>query len=161
MEQNTNRSAQNFGIAALVTGIITFIMAVIPCIGILAIIPGIVTITLAIFGLTRSATEGRGLVIAGLIIGVVATMISISQWAIFSSGVRNKSFVGSEIRKAVEEVRSGILDEIESGNFSIRVESGGDVVEIKSTIDAKKLEQKIEKLEKLEGITEPDTAIKK
>ncbi|MFO7575479.1 MAG: DUF4190 domain-containing protein [Bacteroidales bacterium] len=161
MEQNSNRSAQNFGIAALVTGIITFIMAVIPCIGILAIIPGIVTIILAIFGLTRSATEGRGLVIAGLIIGVVATLISISQWAIFSTGVRNKSFVGSEIRKAVEEVRSGILDEIESGNFSIRVESGGEVVEIKSTIDAEKLEERINKLEKLEGLTKPDTAVKK
>jgi len=161
MEQKPDRSAQNFGIAALVTGIITFILAVIPCIGVIALIPGIITIILAVVGLTRSATEGRGLVIAGLIIGVVATMISASQLAIFSKGIGNRDNIVNEIRNAVEEVRTEILDEIESGDFSIRVESGGDVVEIKSRIDPEKLEKKIEKLEKLEGIAEPDTVKKK
>lgn len=161
MEQIKDKSAQNFGIAALVTGIITFVMAIIPCIGVLAIIPGIITIVLAIVGLTRPSAEGRGLVMAGLIIGVVATMISISQMAIFGSKVRHKDFVVKDIKRAVEDVRSGILDELERGNISIRVESGDEVVEIKSSVDIKKLEQRIEKLEKLEGIAKPDTTIRK
>lgn len=161
MEQNRDRSAQNFGIAALVTGIVTFVIAVIPCIGVFAIIPGIATIILAIIGISRAGSEGRGLVVAALIIGVVATLISISQMAIFGTGIRNKDFVVKDIRSAVEEIRSGIFDEIERGNFSIRVESGDEIVEIKSSVDIKKLEERIEKLEKLEGKAKPDTVVKK
>jgi hypothetical protein len=154
MEQNTNRQANNIGVAALVTGIITFVMAVIPCIGALAIIPGIVTIVLALIGLNRAYEQGRGMVIAGLIIGIVASMISLSQWAFLGKAVQNKNLWPNEIRKAIEEVKTEISNEFDEGNFSIKIQSGDEVVEIKSSVDMKNLE---EKLEQLEESRNPDT----
>ena len=51
MEEVKNNTGQNLGIAALITAIITFVLAVIPCVGLIAIIPGIITIVLASVGL--------------------------------------------------------------------------------------------------------------
>lgn len=154
MEQNTDRSAHNLGVAALVTGIITFVMAVIPCIGTLALIPGIVTIVLAIVGLGRAQDQGRGMVIASLIIGIVATMISLSQWAFIGKAVQNKGMWQNDLREALEEVRTEVLNEFDKGDFSIKIQSGDEVVEIKSSVDLKNLE---DKLEKLEGAEKKDT----
>lgn len=160
MEQNRDRSAQSLGVAALITGIITFIMAVIPCVGVLAIIPGIITIVLAVIGLGRASSEGRGMVIAGLIVGIVATLISMSQWAFIGKIARDGDNWGNDLRKAIEEVKRDVIDEIEKGDFSIRIESGSDVVEIKSNIDPQKAKEKLDKLEKLEGVSTQDTTRK-
>ena len=45
MEEVKNNTGQNLGIAALITAIITFVLAVIPCVGLIAIIPGIIAIS--------------------------------------------------------------------------------------------------------------------
>ena len=50
MEEVNKNSGQTLGIAALITAIITFVIAVIPCIGLVAIIPGIIAIVLASVG---------------------------------------------------------------------------------------------------------------
>ena len=55
MEEVKNNSGQNLGIAALITAIITFVLAVIPCVGIIAIIPGIIAIVLASVGLSQAS----------------------------------------------------------------------------------------------------------
>ena len=77
---------QNLGVAALITAIITFVFAVIPCVGLMAVIPGIIAIVLASVGLSQAAKNDspRGILVAGLIIGIVATLISFSQ--IFVAG---------------------------------------------------------------------------
>ena len=160
MEQITDKSAQNLGIAALITGIITLVMAVIPCIGVIAIIPGIVTIILASVGLGRAYSQSRGILIASLIIGIVATMIGFSQIAFIGKVAKNKDVWGKDFRNVIEDVRTQVMDEIDKGDFSIRIESGGEVVEIKSSVDTKKREEDIKKLEKLEGVVKPDTTIK-
>lgn len=154
MEQYIDRSAQNLGVAALVTAIVTFVMSVIPCVGMLAIIPGIVAVILAIIGLTRATNQSRGLVIAALIIGAVAIMFSVAQMA-FISNVADKSENWKEdLQSVIEDVKVDILDEIEKGDFSITIESGDEKVEIKTTVEDKKLQ---EKLEKLESAAKPDT----
>jgi membrane protein DedA with SNARE-associated domain len=81
MEEVKNNSGQNLGIAALITAVITFVLAVIPCVGLIAIIPGIIAIILAGVGLSHAARNNspRGVLIAGLIIAVIASMISFSQ----------------------------------------------------------------------------------
>jgi uncharacterized membrane protein YjgN (DUF898 family) len=81
MEDVPRKSGSNLGIAALITAIITFVLAVIPCVGIVAIIPGIIAIILASVGLSNaSGTDTpRGVLIAGLTIAILATMISLSQ----------------------------------------------------------------------------------
>jgi len=154
MEQYIDRSAQNLGVAALVTAIVTFVMSVIPCVGTLAIIPGIVAVILAIVGLTRATDQSRGLVIAALIIGTVAIMFSIAQW-FFIGKIADKSDNWKEdIEGVFEDIKVDILNEIEKGDFSITIESGDEKVEIKTTVQDKKLQ---EKLEKLESGTKPDT----
>ena len=81
MEDVPNKSGSNLGIAALITAIITFVLAVIPCVGLIAIIPGIIAIVLASVGLSQAARNNspRGILIAGLIIGIIASLISVSQ----------------------------------------------------------------------------------
>jgi uncharacterized membrane protein len=86
MEEVKNNTGQNLGIAALITAVITFVLAVIPCVGLIAIIPGIIAIILATVGLSQAARHSspRGVLLAGLIIAIIASMISFSQ--IFVAG---------------------------------------------------------------------------
>ena len=93
MEQYIDRSAQNTGVAALVTAIVTFVMSVIPCVGTLAVIPGTVAVILAIVGLSRITDKNRGMVIAALIIGIVAIMFSVGQWVFIGKIADRKSVV--------------------------------------------------------------------
>lgn len=163
MEQNIDRSSQNLGVAALITAIVTFILAVIPCIGVVAIIPGVIAVILAFIGLSRPSGQGRGMVIAALIIGIVASLISLSQWAFIGKVASKKDYWKGDFENVMEDVKGQIFDEFDKGDFSIRIQSGDETVEIKSTIDRDKLEQKLEKLEKLENVdvkgdtSKPDT----
>ncbi len=155
MEQYIDRSAHNLGVAALVTAIVTFVMSVIPCVGTLAIIPGIVAVILAIVGLIRATDQSRGLVTAALIIGTVAIMFSIAQWFFIGGKIANVSdTLKEDIEGVFEDIKVDILDEIENGDFSITIENGDEKVEIKTTVEDKKLQ---EKLEHLESGTKPDT----
>jgi hypothetical protein len=148
MEQNFNRSSQNLGVAALITAIVTFIMAIIPCVGVLAIIPGVVAVILAFVGLSRANQNGRGMVIAALIIGIVASLISLSQWAFIGKMASNKDYWKGDFEKVLEDVKGDIFDGLDKGDFSIKIESDGETVEIKSSVNRRNLEEKLEKLEK-------------
>jgi hypothetical protein len=152
MEQNTDRSSQNLGVAALITAIVTFILAVIPCIGVVAIIPGVITVILAVVGLSRPSGQSRGMVIAALIIGIVASLISLSQWAFIGTVASKKDYWKGDFENIMEDVKGQIFDEFDKGDFSIKIQSGDETVEIKSTIDKGRLEEKLEKLEKLEKV---------
>ncbi len=57
MEDVPKNTGSNLGIAALITAIITFVLAVIPCVGIIAIIPGIIAIVLASVGLSQASRK--------------------------------------------------------------------------------------------------------
>jgi NhaP-type Na+/H+ and K+/H+ antiporter len=129
-------------------------MSVIPCVGTLAIIPGIVAVILAVVGLTRATEQSRGLVIAALIIGTVAILFSIAQWFFIGKIADKKDVWKEDIESVLDDIKVDILDEIEKGDFSITIESGDEKVEIKTTIEDKKLQ---EKLEQLESGTKPDT----
>jgi len=162
MEEYKSNSAQNLGIAALITGIITFILAVIPCVGIIAIIPGIITIVLASVGLSQASRNNspKGLQIAGLVIGIFAVLISFSQIFVGARLARNSGSWPEEIRKAVEEVKTDIMNDLEDNNVNIRIETDGDTIEIKAR--TKKNDEKVKQLEDLEsgGVEKNDTVRK-
>jgi phosphate/sulfate permease len=146
MEETKSKSGQNLGIAALITAIVTFVFAVIPCVGLIAIIPGIIAIILASVGLSNAnrADSPRGVLVAGLIIGIVASMISISQFLVigkFTDKWPNK------IEEIVNDVQKNVIDELEDASVSIKVQNGEDVVEINVDKDKKNLEQTLEELE--------------
>lgn len=150
MEENKSNSGQNLGIAALITGIITFILAVIPCVGIIAIIPGIIAVVLASVGLSQaSRTDSpRGVIIAGLVIGIVALMISFSQIFVFGKLARHADKWPSDFRDAIEDVRKDVLKDMKDNNVNIKIESNGETVEINAST---RKDDKVKQLEDLES----------
>lgn len=150
MEDVKNNTSQNLGIAALITAIVTFVLAVIPCIGLIAIIPGIIAIVLASVGLSRASGDDspRGILIAGLIIGIVATLISFSQVFITGKIAQRADKWQGEIERIVNDVQQEVLDEFEDANVSIKIENGDEKIEISTSADKK---DKVIVLEELEG----------
>jgi hypothetical protein len=160
MEEVKNNSAQNLGIAALITAIITFVLAVIPCVGLIAIIPGIIAIILASVGLSQATRNNapKGVLIAGLIIGVLASMISLSQVFVAGKIAKNSDKWPNEIQNIVNDVQDNVIKELEDANVNIKIESNGEKVEINTNSKKVENEQKLEDLEA--GSTQKDDTIK-
>jgi hypothetical protein len=150
MEEVKNNSGQNLGIAALITAILTFVLAVIPCVGLIAIIPGIIAIVLASVGLSQASRDDapHGVPLAGLIIGIVAIMISFSQIFVAGKIAHRANKWPEKIQSIVNDVQDNVVKGIEDANVSIKVESNGDTVKIVTTSDKKNKEQTLEDLEK-------------
>lgn len=149
--QTTRPAGQNLGIAALITAIVTFVLAVIPCVGLIAIIPGIIAIVLASVGLSRTPVGGssRGVLVAGLVIGIVACIISFSQ--LFVAGKiadKAKKGFGGDIENIIMDVKEDVLKDLEDANISIKVETDSETVEINASAGGKARIEVLEKLEK-------------
>lgn len=151
MEEVRNNPGQSLGIAALITAIITFVLAVIPCVGLIAIIPGIIAIVLASVGLSQTSGSNapKGLLIAGLIIGIIASLISVSQVVVAGKIAKHADKWPNEIQNIVRDIQDNVVKDLEDANISIKVESNGDKVEINANTNS---EEKQNKLEELEGV---------
>ena len=149
MEEVRNNSGQNLGIAALITAVITFVLAVIPCVGLIAIIPGIIAIILASVGLSQAARNEspRGVLLAGLIIAVIAAMISLSQIFVVGKIAQKAEKWPNNIQNIINDVQDNVTKDIKDANVSIKVESNGDKVEISTSTNKKNQEKKLEDLE--------------
>ncbi len=150
MEETKNNTGQNLGIAALITAIVTFVLAVIPCVGLIAIIPGIIAIVLASVGLSNAAKSDspRGILLAGLIIAIIASLISFSQVFVAGKIAEKADKWPNRIEEIVDEVQKDVLKDLEDANISIKIESGDEKIEINA--DASKGERE-KTLEELEG----------
>jgi hypothetical protein len=149
MEEVKNNTGQNLGIAALVTGIITFVLAVIPCVGLIAIIPGIIAIVLASVGLSQASRNNspRGVLVAGLIIGIIASLISLSQVFVLGKITKHAGKWPNDIQNIINDVQDNVVKELEDNNVSIKIESNGDKVEINTNANKKDQEKTLEDLE--------------
>jgi hypothetical protein len=161
MEEVRNNTGQNLGIAALVIGIITFVLAVIPCVGLIAIIPGIISIILASVGLSQASRNNspRGVLVAGLIIAIIASLISLSQVFVVGKIASKADKWPNEIQNIINDVQDNVIKDIEDANISIKVESNGEKVEINTN---PKKEDRQKELEDLEGgNTQKDDTLQK
>lgn len=156
MEENRSSSGSALGTAALITGLITFVIAVIPCIGIIAVVPGIVTIVLASIALSQASRERshQGIIITALIIGIVTLLISTSQLFFAINLGRNADrLIPEDVRKALKEVKEDVskdvLKDLEDARINIKIESGDEKIEINATGSGNK-DKLIEQLEVLE-----------
>ena len=159
MENNVNKNpGHSLGVAALITSIVTIVMALIPCIGMIAIIPGIVAIVLAVVGISQAnrANAPRGMMVAALIIGIVASFISLSQYVVAAKLVSDKEGWKGDWENAMEDVRKEILDEFDREGVSIKIQKGDESVEIKASGNRSDMEKKLEILEG-EVVVEVDT----
>jgi hypothetical protein len=150
MEEVKDNSGQNLGIAALITAIITFVFAVIPCVGFIAIVPGIIAIVLASISLSHAARNNspRAVPLAGLVIGIVALLVSFSNVFIvskFADGAKNWP---GKIENIVNDVQENVVRDLEDANISIKVENGDEKVEINTTVRKSDRQQILEDLEK-------------
>ena len=161
MEEVKNNTGQSLGIAALITAIITFVLAVIPCVGLIAIIPGIIAIILASVGLSQASknNSSRGVLVASLIIGIIASMISISQVFVATKIAQKADKWPNHLNNIFNDVQDNVVKDIEDANISIKVESNGDKVEINTSSDKKDQEKKLEELES--GNTKKNDSIPK
>lgn len=163
MEEVKNNSGQNLGIAALITSIVTFVLAVIPCVGLIAIIPGIIAIVLASVGLSQAARHDspRGVLIAGLIIGIIASLISFSQVFAVGKLASKADKWPDKINEVVNDVQDKVLRDLEDANISIKVESNGNKVDIKTNADKKEKEERLEELEEENNPVKDTVPVKK
>jgi len=154
-EEVKNNTGQNLGIAALITAIITFVLAVIPCVGLMAIIPGIIAIVLASVGLSHAAKTDspRGVLVAGLIIGIVASLISFSQIFVAGKIAEKADKWPGRIEEIVTDIQDKVLEDLEDASVSIKIESGDEKIEINTSANKKDL------IEKLEELEEEDTVV--
>jgi uncharacterized membrane protein YgaE (UPF0421/DUF939 family) len=150
MEEVKDKTGQNLGIAALITAIVTFVLAVIPCVGLIAIIPGIIAIVLASVGLSHATQNDspRGVLIAGLVIGIVATLISFSQVFVAGKIAEKADKWPNKIEEIMTDVQEDVLKDLEDANVSIKIESGDEKIEINTNAGKLDREQTLEELEK-------------
>jgi len=149
MEETQNNTGQNLGIAALITAIVTFVLAVIPCVGLIAIIPGIIAIVLASVGLSNAAKSDspRGILLAGLIIAIIASLISFSQVFVAGKIAEKADKWPNRIEEIVDEVQKDVLKDLEDANISIKIESGDEKIEINADANKGAREKTLEELE--------------
>ncbi len=149
IEDVKSNKGQNLGIAALITGIITFVLAVIPCVGLIAIIPGIIAIVLASVGMSqaRRNSSPRGVLIAGLIIAIVASLISVSQFFVAGKIAKSADNWPGNIQNIINDVQENVTKDLEDQNISIKVESNGQKVEINTNSGKAEKEKQLEALE--------------
>ncbi len=162
--RNNNNTGQNLGIAALVIAIITFVLSVIPCVGLIAIIPGIISIILASVGLSQAARNNspRGVLIAGLIIAIIATLISLSQVFVVGKIAQKADKWPNEIQNIINDVQDNVIKDLEDANISIKVESNGEKVEINTSSDKEDRRKELEELENPQGEnTQKDDTLQK
>ena len=144
------------GVGALVTGIIAFLLAVVPCVGIIAVIPAVIAIVLAIIGLSRQGNN-QGMLIGGLVIAAIALMISISQGVIIGKIANKSGGWATNIEKAVRDITGDIEKEFGSNDITIRVDKDDESVEIKASTRRDDLKNKLEQLEGQPDSTDSDT----
>lgn len=161
MEENTKNTGHGMGVAALIMGIVSVVVAFIPCLGLLAFFTAIVAIVLGAIGISQSsrAESPKGLAIGGLVTGGLALLISIAQVVFFAGFSRNFDTIGDRIEEAFEEVGEDLRDDFESGDFKITIEDGEDKIEIEGSAKKEGLREKLEKLEGVELEKEEETEV--
>lgn len=155
MEEETNKQGSGLGVGALVTAIIAFLLAVVPCVGMIALLPAIVALVLAIVGLSRSRSN-QGILIGGLAVAVIALMISVSQIVVISKVADHSDSWAGDIEKVIQDVTSDIEREFGDNEVTIRVDSGEETVEIKATTRKTELENKLDELEGTVDTVKPE-----
>lgn len=146
MEEEKNSQGSGLGVGALVTAIIAFLLAVVPCVGIIAIVPAAIAIVLAIVGLSRS-NGNQGMLVGGLVVAIIALMISVSQSVVIGKVAEKSGSWATDIESVIKDVTDDIEKEFGDNDVTIRINHDDESVEIKASTGKGNLENKLEELE--------------
>jgi hypothetical protein len=155
MEEEKTSTQSGVGVGALVTAIIAFLLAVVPCIGLIAIIPAVVAIVLAIIGLSR-ANNNQGMLVGGLVVAIIALMISVSQSFVLGKIAEKSGSWATDIEKVVKEVTDDLEKEFGDNEVTIRINNNDETVEIKASAKKDQMKDRLEELEGTADSTESD-----
>lgn len=113
MENQKETSAgQGMGIAGLITGILGVITAFIPCFGMFAVLFGVLATIFGAVGYSQAkkGNGGKGLPLAGLVLGIIATVFTLI-WIMMFASVASTAIKGAgEILEASEEFNKSSED---------------------------------------------------
>jgi len=146
MEEEKTGKQSGVGVGALVTAIIAFLLAVIPCIGLIAVIPAVIAVVLAIIGLSRPQGN-QGMLVGGLVVGIIALMISVSQSFVLGKIANKSGSWATDIEKVIKDVTGDLEKEFGDNEVTIRINSNDDSVEIKASTKRGDLENRLQELE--------------
>jgi len=156
MTEEVKKNSQGLGIIALVAAILAFVMAIIPCVGVIAVVPGIIAIVLPLIGLPQANRDNspRGMLVSGLVIGIIATFISLTQIMVVTKLAEHSGDWPNQIEDLINDIEDKITAEFGDTDFSIRVENGDETVVIDGTVNTNndRVIEQLEKLEKLEHL---------
>ena len=115
----------------------------------IAIIPGIIAIVLASVGLSQASRNNspRGVLVAGLIIAIIASLIAFSQIFVAARIAQKADKWPNDIQNIINDVQDNVIKELEDNNVNIKIESNGETVEINAGSNKKDREKKLEDLE--------------
>ncbi len=145
-EGKSANQSSGMGVGALVTAIIAFLLAVIPCIGLVAIIPAVIAIILAIIGLSRPQVN-QGMLVGGLVVGIIALMISTSQIFVLGKIADKSGSWATNIEKVIRNVADDLEEEFGDHEVTIKINKDDETVEIKASGKRGDLEKRLEELE--------------
>lgn len=106
-------TAQVFSIIGFVLAILSLIFSLIPCIGFYALIPSILAAIFSFVAMRQQkiAREQTGLSLAGLLIGIVALLISVYQYMQFKPVFDNKEKSEKNMDKFVEKIFNEAIEQ--------------------------------------------------
>ncbi|MDK7084679.1 DUF4190 domain-containing protein [Gardnerella leopoldii] len=112
---NNNKHLSGLGVSALVLGIISIVFSIIPIINNLCIVLGVLVIVFA--GCSWKSTgkkghkRGHGMVIAGLVLGILSIVITLSMQASFSASIDKAKSGLDKASKKLDNMAKGIANE--------------------------------------------------
>lgn len=118
----TSNAGQGMGTAALVLGILTILIAFIPCVGLISVFFGILAVIFGIIGYTKAkkGNASTSMPIAGIVLGVVGTIFAL-MWVLLFVG---SAWAGSlshesEIRSEIDSIHTETIKLQDSLNNSV------------------------------------------
>ena len=125
-QTQNKKSTSGLAIAGFVLGVVGICISFIPAIGMAAIIVAVIGLVLAVIGIKgtgeNSAKAGRGLAIAGLVLCLVAGMISISQHLFCSAVIDAANDAPESASEAIDDLSDAaekldsLSDDLDSKN---------------------------------------------
>lgn len=154
MEQTNSNAGKGLGIAGFVVAVVAVIFSFIPCLGMWAVIPGAVAIILTAIAYSQASKEGanKNLIIAGLIIGITATLLGGYQfykWTQVGSAFKEVIEHNEDFQDAMKELGEELEGDVEEMEDELEeLEGSGEVG------DLQKLEKILSEMESAEEISD-------
>jgi hypothetical protein len=121
---HTSNAGQGMGTAALVLGILTILIAFIPCVGLVSVIFGILAIIFGIIGYMKAkkGNASTSMPIAGMILGVVGTIFALMWVLLFVGTVWAGSLADeNEMNTTLDSIHTETTKMQDSLNNSVEV----------------------------------------